>query len=85
MMQENTPYFLEFWVAINPEPDGAQNSALIDPILTSNSAAGTLIFSPGVGATTPTVPEPSTWVMVLMGFAGLGYAARRRRASAALA
>lgn len=85
MMQENTPYFLEFWVSINPEPDGAQNGAMIDPILTSNSSAGTLIFSPGVGATTPTVPEPSTWAMMLIGFVGLGYAAYRRRALAALA
>jgi hypothetical protein len=25
------------------------------------------------------VPEPSTWVMMLIGFAGLGHAARRRR------
>lgn len=30
------------------------------------------------------VPEPSTWVMMLMGFAGLGYAANRSRKRAAL-
>jgi PEP-CTERM motif len=29
-----------------------------------------------------TVPEPSTWVMMLLGFAGLGYAAFRRAAMA---
>jgi hypothetical protein len=28
---------------------------------------------------TAAVPEPSTWAMMLIGFAGLGYAARRRR------
>jgi len=28
--------------------------------------------------TAPAVPEPSTWLMMLLGFAGLGYAARRR-------
>jgi hypothetical protein len=27
----------------------------------------------------PAFPEPSTWAMMLIGFAGLGYAARRRR------
>jgi hypothetical protein len=27
---------------------------------------------------TGAVPEPSTWAMILMGFAGLGYAAHRR-------
>jgi PEP-CTERM motif len=28
---------------------------------------------------TPAVPEPSTWAMLMIGFAGLGYAAVRRR------
>ena len=42
------------------------------------SASGHDYASPGVG--TPTVPEPSTWAMMLLGFAGLGYAARRRSA-----
>jgi PEP-CTERM motif len=27
----------------------------------------------------PAVPEPSTWAMMLIGFAGLGYAAVRRK------
>jgi hypothetical protein len=34
-------------------------------------------FTPAV----PTIPEPSTWAMMLMGFAGLGYAALRRKAA----
>jgi len=33
-----------------------------------------------VGSNSDTVPEPSTWVMMALGFAGLGYAAVRRRA-----
>jgi hypothetical protein len=32
-----------------------------------------------------TVPEPSTWVMMLLGFAGLGLVARRKSKAAALA
>jgi len=32
--------------------------------------------------TPPGVPEPSTWAMMLVGFAGLGYAAFRTRKSA---
>jgi hypothetical protein len=35
---------------------------------------------------TPPIPEPSTWAMMLVGFAGLGYAgwrAQRRTAAAA--
>jgi hypothetical protein len=41
----------------------------------------------GGGAQLPTAaPEPSTWAMMLLGFAGLGYAAiRRRNARGALA
>jgi hypothetical protein len=31
------------------------------------------------------VPEPSTWAMMLLGFAGLGFMAHRRKQSAALA
>jgi hypothetical protein len=30
-------------------------------------------------STTPPVPEPSTWAMMLLGFAGLGFAGYRRR------
>jgi hypothetical protein len=41
------------------------------------------IQPPGGGGGVPAVPEPSTWAMVLIGFAGLGYAGflRRGRAS----
>lgn len=41
----------------------------------SFSANGT--FTPA--ATTPAVPEPATWAMMLLGFGGTGYAMRRRR------
>ena len=34
-------------------------------------------FSMDLLAETPTTPEASTWVMMLIGFAGLGYASRR--------
>jgi hypothetical protein len=32
----------------------------------------------GVSVTTANVPEPSTWAMMLLGFAGLGFAGYRR-------
>ena len=44
----------------------------IDPIGTPGTPSGD---TPGGAAT---VPEPSTWVMLLLGFAGLGYEAFRR-------
>ena len=34
----------------------------------------------GAISTSPAVPEPATWSMMLLGFAGLGYAACRRNA-----
>jgi hypothetical protein len=40
-------------------------------------AAGTGLVGSGPGIMTP-VPEPSTWAMMLLGFAGLGFAGYRR-------
>ncbi len=51
---------------------------------------GTYVYSWGTGvhadtftldipASPPAAPEPSTWAMMLLGFAGLGYAAVRRK------
>ncbi len=36
-------------------------------------------LSVNFAAVLPTTPEPSTWVMMLAGFAGMGYVAYRRR------
>jgi hypothetical protein len=73
-------------VEISAEATGAQ-------IYTGSESAP--IFSPGrfivgrsgdqvviVTAAAPPVPEPSTWAMMLIGFAGLGYAAFRRKGAA---
>jgi PEP-CTERM motif len=38
----------------------------------------------GTGTITAAVPEPSTWAMMILGFLGLGFAAWRRKAGAAL-
>jgi len=53
-------------------PDGAPTFP-VDPIGTPGTPGGG--DTPG-GATA--VPEPSTWAMLLLGFAGLGYAGFRR-------
>jgi hypothetical protein len=44
-------------------------------------------FNPGDLGTlqVAAVPEPSTWAMMILGFAGIGYLAYRRRQGAALA
>lgn len=45
-------------------------------------AATGIIADPGF---TPAVPEPSTWAMMLIGFAGLSFAVRRLRRKASVA
>jgi PEP-CTERM motif len=51
--------------------DGTLSAATLDGVVTYT-------FTPAV----PTVPEPSTWAMMLVGFAGLSYAALRRKRAA---
>jgi PEP-CTERM motif-containing protein len=56
------------------------------PITDPNAGDYTILTSDGIGNfPVPTVPEPSTWAMMLLGFAGLGFAGWRtsRRKSAA--
>jgi hypothetical protein len=37
-----------------------------------------IVPTQGTAVPVPTVPEPATWVMALLGFAGLSFAAHRR-------
>jgi hypothetical protein len=53
---------------------GTLTANYADPFhLSANSALGTVAPVPGA------VPEPSTWALMLIGFAGLGFAFRRSR------
>src|SRR5450755_1111384 len=56
-----------------------------DDILTDNTGAYVLVVTqldPAVVA--PAVPEPSTWAMLLLGFAGVGFMAYRRKSKPVL-
>ena len=68
---------------------GTGGFSAIDPLTRalpfSETVRYDLIFGPGSGnfngtanLTMLAVPEPATWAMMLFGFAGLGYAVRRR-------
>jgi PEP-CTERM motif len=57
---------------------------LFDETMSSNEGFGFTYAFATTGAVGG-VPEPSTWAMVLIGFAGIGFAAYRRRSKAALA
>jgi len=57
-------------------------------VVNINSSFGTtggafILTSAGDATFTATIPEPSTWAMMLIGFAGLAYAGYRRATRAA--
>jgi hypothetical protein len=84
-MDANTLYFVQLELLINPGPTGVQLTGSIDPMF-STDAGGSFIFSPGVFSPgiAGAVPEPSTWAMMILGFAGVGFMAYRRKSKPAL-
>ena len=68
----------EFWSANNvPITGGALNTIVVSGLSRGmGSYGGNLTFTP-----TTAVPEPATWAMMLLGFAGIGWQLRRRRGS----
>jgi hypothetical protein len=71
---------------------GNNASAYLDPYIYidqsfANASEYSIILSPWVGNSPSVVPEPTTWTMMLIGLAGLGYGTfrRTRRGQAELA
>jgi hypothetical protein len=58
---------------------GGCNSSFLDCAINNPGASGSPPFSLLDGVSLTAVPEPSTWAMMLLGFAGLGYAGMRNR------
>jgi hypothetical protein len=69
----------------NPSIDGTGTFTLSALGVTANTAISGVIFSFGTGpdtflpGTVRAVPEISTWAMMVLGFAGIGFLAYRRR------
>jgi hypothetical protein len=66
---------------------GVIDSISLDPsfaIVAPDPSQYTIVLSPGVGAS-GAVPEASTWAMMLIGFAGLGFMGWRSRKTIAVA
>lgn len=59
---------------------GDHGGHLGDYIATPRTTADSLFNNPIVGHVAP-VPEPASWSMMLLGFAAIGFAARRRSRS----
>ena len=70
-MSPGAIYLVDIWVDVAPANGVA--SAELDPTFTAPN--GTFTFSPGVQSG---VPELSTWAMLVVGFAGVGFMACRR-------
>jgi PEP-CTERM motif len=70
-----------------PPGIGAGDSSVLNlGILIPDSVTGSQTFEVVLTPSVASVPEPSTWAMMLLGFVGLGYAGyRASRKSAALA
>lgn len=83
-MVANTPYLVQLDLAFRPTTSGVQISGLIDPMFTTDILGGRFIYSPGVFDASPAVPEPSTWMMMILGFAGISLMAYRRQSEPAL-
>jgi hypothetical protein len=71
---------------MNPAQDGVWLAALSVPWITSDGLLSGTAFGLGgvkisvtsTGAAIAGIPEPSTWVMLLVGFGGVGFMAWRR-------
>ena len=82
----NVSYFVDLSAeAAAGAPHGFLNAstaeAFVDPVFTIDPTFAALYHFVGIPIDAPTggVPEASTWVMLLMGFAGLGATLRLRR------
>jgi hypothetical protein len=82
----NTPIVVQLDAnaqVISPAAGFSSASAYLDPYFSidpsnADASAYAILVSPGIG-NAPATPEPSTWAMMLLGFAGLGWAGYRGR------
>jgi len=83
-IHSNTPYTITMSVGVFVEASSAA-SARVDPFISALSPDDRLVFSDAIENTLVTdVPEPSTWAMMILGFAGVGFMAYRRKSKPAL-
>ena len=89
MLTTNEVYEVRLAVSLNlsllgNEGGGGQTmSAYVDPTFqfadSADASTYSLVFSEGIGNSPGgAVPEPSTWAMMLLGFAGMGFVAYRK-------
>jgi hypothetical protein len=81
-LMTNTMYYME----LDAEASSyySSSSATVDPVIRidpsdPNSAYYMVITSPGVGNTPSAIPEPTTWVMMILGFTCIGIVAFQQK------
>jgi hypothetical protein len=75
-LYDNYPYYpLGFWGGFSPQYTISGNMISYQ----ATQWSGWFFTASGNGIAVTSVPEPSTWAMLLLGFAGLGMAAHRKR------
>jgi hypothetical protein len=82
LVQTNHNYAITMQ-AIVQSMQNQNGSASVDPFF-SVPDGFFIDISPDIGNLSPSVPEPSTWAMMILGFAGIGYLTYRRRNQAAV-
>jgi hypothetical protein len=81
-------------ITLNPNPVPNTQDYTLYTLFFNTATAGNLIFTDQGPATqqgtlladvtVSSIPEPSTWIMMILGFAGLGFMAYRRKSTSAL-
>src|SRR5258708_2842345 len=86
----NAAFEVEMIVKALTQDTSVSATAFLDPLFsidpsTPNAGQYSFLFSAGIGnGPIGGVPEPSTWAMMLLGFAGIGFMAYRRKSKPAL-
>jgi hypothetical protein len=86
-LDPNSIYNVQVSVSARSSGQGDSGStamAFIDPFFSSNDPGVQFDFSPGLLEGVSAVPEPSTWAMMILGFAGIGFMGFRRTRKSAL-
>jgi hypothetical protein len=82
----NTEYIVDMKASVFTSALHGSISADLDPQFSTDVPGYTFLFGDGIGngiGVSGAVPEPSTWAMMLLGFAGVGFMAYRRKSKPA--